>query len=504
MVVMREQLEMTMQSKYFKVFFLAGAESIMPMFGEVIGTRRQRRVPSSAAEEVRDMWMCGTTHEQRPASGTWFLLALVFLGVGAPISTGWSDDRSPSIVPGPNEVLFVEAERITYTSPYLEGAFGAEIEFMDDLMVVGAPMEYEARGAVYLLRENEWGWEQLERFAVPGVGQVGMFGSEISACDGRILVGAAGADWGADDAGAVVVYEHVDGAWARTAFVLAPSPRTGENFSNKILQWDGGYLVAASSRYLAGVGTRVGSILELRNEGGLWVFGQEVFAPDPVASGYFGRNLEVVGDVMFVTAAKGFDSGGEEVVYVMGHMPGEWYYDQLIASPSPDPAAGFGRSLEVADGFVAISASREDHSGLLDAGAVYLYEKVGRFWVQTQRLESPDPATEEYFGGDLELVDGVLLVTAGGYHHLTGIVYAFVRGPGGWTYQHSLRRQDPYIVDRFGVVESRGGEVYIGALGEYNGTYPGFVTHFRALRIFHDDLESGDLTRWDATSAGGP
>lgn len=108
--------------------------------------------------------------------------------------------------------------------------------------------------------------------------------------------------------------------------------------------------------------------------------------------------------------------------------------DLRLSAPGPERTEGFGFA-------VALDADTL-FVGALDAllvGAVYVFERTGGIWTQTQRLVASDAVTEGYFGRSIALEGDTAIIGAG--TEVSGGLrgaYAFVRTGGAWSEQRKL------------------------------------------------------------------
>ncbi|HZL98959.1 MAG TPA: hypothetical protein VFD43_01795 [Planctomycetota bacterium] len=106
----------------------------------------------------------------------------------------------------------------------------------------------------------------------------------------------------------------------------------------------------------------------------------------------------------------------------------------------PDPGGltdGFGAAVAVHDDVIVVGAPFDEHDGLSEAGAAYVFRWNGATWSQEARLTAVEGASFDHFGwavavdGDTVLVGatGVDVLGPGDNH---GAVYSFERADGSW------------------------------------------------------------------------
>lgn len=174
----------------------------------------------------------------------------------------------------------------------------------------------------------------------------------------------------------------------------------------------------------------------------------------------FGNSVAISGDTI-VAGAKydntlGHSSG---TAYVFRKVDGVWEREaQLVAS---DGRMGdiAGWSVDIS-GDVAVVGAPFDSSGLLSAGAVQVFERMGDQWVHSQTIESPVPTASGYFGVSVS-TDGDRIIAG---ETGTNRAYIFQRSASGWVSTQRLSRTGSNAMFG-GIVEIRGGQAFVSAPG---------------------------------------
>jgi len=136
---------------------------------------------------------------------------------------------------------------------------------------------------------------------------------------------------------------------------------------------------------------------------------------------------------------------------------------------APDGAANdlFGDSVALSGDTALVGAPGKTAGGHAEAGAVYVFTRLGKSWSQQAELTAPDGAASDYFGwsvalsGDTALVGAVGTTVSGQYG--AGAVYVFTRSGMSWSEQAELTAADS---DSFGsAVALDGNTALVGAAG---------------------------------------
>ncbi|MFT7486345.1 MAG: hypothetical protein ACI9F9_002200, partial [Candidatus Paceibacteria bacterium] len=127
---------------------------------------------------------------------------------------------------------------------------------------------------------------------------------------------------------------------------------------------------------------------------------------------------------------------------------------KLIAGDAADPevaGAYFGSAVAIAGDTAVVGAYRDDHSGLVDAGAIYVFERTGTAWSQSVKLTASDANGLDQLGHSVAISGDTLVVGARrGASSGAGAVYVFVRSGSGWSEEAKLLASDAAASDRFG------------------------------------------------------
>ena len=218
----------------------------------------------------------------------------------------------------------------------------------------------------------------------------------------------------------------------------------------------------------------------------------------------FGAALAIDGDVAVVGAhLHDLPADNAGAVYVFARSGLEWTQEAKLTAS--DGAAGdlFGRAVALDGNTLVVGASRDD-DGAHDAGAAYVFERVGTSWFQRAKLNAPVPVASSYFGRSVEIEGGTILI--GAYEELVsgeprGAAYVFVGGGAGWALEQRLIAADGAAHDSFGFsLALEGDTALVGAQHDDDaGSGSGSAYVFRRSGTLWTQTQK--LTASDATSA---
>ena len=322
--------------------------------------------------------------------------------------------------------------------------FGRALATHGSLLVVGAPGQYEGRGAAYLFEYGSLGWTFKQSLVTTGLSPGARFGFSVAIDGDRIAVGAPGHT----DRGAVITFRRTGGAWLRDAELtsdqVSPSANLGfrvgltgsalwasapydQGYTGAIVQYDGtqqawkevGVLRAEEARggeyfgYGLSVteqGIHVGR-LQFQNLGDVLIYevpsaGQLASNPthimNPVTStrGWFGYSLARAGDALIVGQPLFDGQVGRAYLYRLQND--QW----TLESETLDlTAAQAGDRLGYAVALSQAVAAAGLYGGGAGPGVIASARRVSGSWVASEPLEGA--GTPEITGADVRCTNGV-------------------------------------------------------------------------------------------------
>ena len=104
------------------------------------------------------------------------------------------------------------------------------------------------------------------------------------------------------------------------------------------------------------------------------------------------------------------------------------------------PSTGFGSAVALQGDLVLVGAPFDHEFGFFDVGSVYAFEFDGANWVETAKIEPPDPIASAFFGVSIGLDgDTAIFGADGGFAPgLPGAAYAYHRSGSSWTFEQKL------------------------------------------------------------------
>jgi hypothetical protein len=347
------------------------------------------------------------------------------------------------------------------------------------------------------------------------------FSVAISADGARMAIGLPGEDSAAsgiggdqDDnslnrAGAVVMYQRVDGEWSQESYIKASNPDASDSFGSSVaLSADGNTLaVGASGESSNAVGidgnqsnntaaSSGAAYIFVRDASGVWSQQAYIKASNTQASDFFGRSLALSEDGGTLAVGAQFESSdangvngdegdnsasGAGAAYVFfREANASWTQQAYLKAASSDAGDLFGIAIALSnDGdLLAVGAHADDSAAtgiggdyqdnsLANSGAVYIFIRRLGVWQTSAYIKAPNSAAADYFGRALSLSgDGTVLAVGttqedsgatgvGGDQSNdaaqdSGAVYVYTQSSLIWSFQAYLKSSNSEAGDGFG------------------------------------------------------
>ncbi|NJL60454.1 MAG: hypothetical protein HC887_13255, partial [Desulfobacteraceae bacterium] len=159
--------------------------------------------------------------------------------------------------------------------------------------------------------------------------------------------------------------------------------------------------------------------------GTTWVQQSKLTASDGAAGNIFGTSV-FVSDKYAIVGSPG-KTGNKGGAYIFELSGTTW--SQKSALTASDGAADdyFGISVSASGTTAIVGADRKNYSSVVDAGGAYIYVFNGTTWNE-QKLVSPSPATNDFFGGSVAASGDYILIGAEGKSSSKGEAYTDTAG----------------------------------------------------------------------------
>lgn len=363
----------------------------------------------------------------------------------------------PLSIFGQEVTLPCEAQKLTAFDASSGDQYGFAVANAVDLAVVGAYLHDDAgdaSGAAYVYRNVGGVFSDERKLVAPDAVADDRFGQAVATDGQTVVVGAFLRDNGAANAGAAYVYRRMGAEWAFVQKLTANPPVALDLFGISV-GVDGDTIVVGS------LGSA--SVHVFRRDGQTWSGEAVLVPPAAAADSQFGFSVAVDGDTIVVGDERDNENGTNAgAAFVFGRVEGVWLFRQKLLA---DDGAAFdeaGRSVSVdaTEGRIVFGAHRHDAAGP-NAGAAYVFERVGPSWVQAQKLLPPGLDDEDQFGFSVS-IDGPSLIASAWLDDdeadNAGAVYWFEFDGESFVEAGKMTASDGDAVDEFGRAVSVAGD----------------------------------------------
>lgn len=311
--------------------------------------------------------------------------------------------------------------------------FGARVSLNGETLVVGTPGADAGgknnAGAAFVFVRTGTTWKEQARLWAADAQADDQFGFAVSLSGDVLAVGARGADLvGRKDAGAAYVFNRRGTSWFAAAKLTASDAAADDSLGVGVAV--AGDVVLAGADFADPAGKReAGAAYVFSRVGATYSQAAKLAPSDGQSGDWFGRQvaLDSTGSVAVISALHGDATGKPDsgCVYVFSKTFGGWNQQAKLGASDGQSKDWFGYDVAVSGSQLLVGAPFAEVTGLLDAGASYLFDKTGTAWSQTDKLTASDPSPSGFFGNGVSLVQDVFLVGAPG-RPVGGSAYLFI------------------------------------------------------------------------------
>ncbi len=358
--------------------------------------------------------------------------------------------------------------------------FGSSIAISGDVLVIGAQGDDDdtagrSSGAAYVFRWNGDEWLQEAKLVASDKSEWAGFGNSVATSGEVIVVGSSGSS---QSTGAAYIFRKSDTTWAQEKKLTYEDAKAGDLFGSSVAI-SGNVVVVGAPKVDAGGADGCGSSFIYTYSGSSWDSGQQLTPQTCSDNLNFGSTVDNDDSVIIVGATGYGTTSGASYAYYFEQGRWQTSIERLITPQSGNNAGNkFGSDVAIS-GNLAVIASKFGDSGIIDGGAVYLYDGVHS---NASHVLTSTNSTEG-FGKSVSISRSIAAVGApsnGDNGDDSGVAYLYVRDGNSWV-KTKVVSTDIAEDDQFGyAVSAYGDMVAIGApYNDDSGTGSGSVYVFK-------------------------
>ncbi len=309
-----------------------------------------------------------------------------------------------------------------------------------------------------------------QKLLAPDPGQGSEFGYKVALFPSWAVCSAPYDDDVQSQSGALYVFKDTVSGWTFHQKLKASDPGFGAYFGRSLAA-AGPWIVAGSPNDHPQGYVSHGAAHVYNLQGDTWVHSQKILASDFTSSAqeFFGAAVALRGDCMVIgeddDSTKSYHAGSAYVFELSGSS---WVEVAKLYASDWEQSAAFGQAVAVDGDTLVVGASQEDNGSVVypNQGAAYVFERTGGSWAETQKLVASDPKKGDSFGGSVAIDGDTILVGAALHNHSVideGAIYVFERQGGSWVQTQELLGSDPADSPWMGAAVALQGDYALGS-----------------------------------------
>ncbi|HWB19206.1 MAG TPA: M12 family metallo-peptidase, partial [Phycisphaerales bacterium] len=312
---------------------------------------------------------------------------------------------------------------------------------------------------------------------VPADGLAGdRFGVSVCMYANSIIIGSYLNDAAGSNAGTAYIYTYTGSTWVLESRLTPDDIANSDFFGTSVSMY--GDVAIVGSPGDDDNGRNSGSAFVFRRSGNTWHQEAKLLPDDGAGSDSFGYSVSICKsskDVAIVGSYLDNDTGSDSgSAYIFRKFAGQWEQVQKLVPDDPQSQSRFGYSVSITTAagteraiIGEYLADIDDGKGgtINDAGAAYVFRRLGTSWIQDAKLTASDPAPNDQFGSSVSICNtgpqqGLIAIVGAWFADDAlvdpvipncGAAYVFRRPFNSWQQQAKLMASDRAAEDRFGV-----------------------------------------------------
>lgn len=313
--------------------------------------------------------------------------------------------------------------------------FGYTIALSEDTLLA-REFSSTAPGAVYVFGLNGGAWIRQARLTAADGAPSDSFGSALALSGEMALIGAAGAGGPmGTNQGAVYVFRRELGQWDQVQKVLLGDAHPGDRFGSSIAVYENTAVCGIPARAGAS-GANQGVAYVIGFDGSIWVQQAQLSASDGQASDHFGAVVALHENTALITAPHGTGVGGSEgAVYVFERIGESWNQTQKLTPSQVSAAASFGAGMALWGDTAIMGAPLDRPGNISRRGSAFVFGRHGSMWNEEAKLVLSDGASSDQFGTVVRMNENLALISLPSFNTSRVAACVFARANGAWVEQ---------------------------------------------------------------------
>jgi hypothetical protein len=341
--------------------------------------------------------------------------------------------------------------------------FGRSVAISGNTAVVGAWRDDVGQivdqGSAYIYTFNGTSWSfQQKLTALDGVSQAD-FGKSVAIRGNTVVVGAPTTKVGDNfQQGKVYVFTRSGNQWTQVQGIVANDGAALDHFGSDV-SLDGDSMIIGASEDTIGANTFQGSAYVFVKSGATWMQQQKIVGADSGDSDDFGNSVSISGNTVVIGARNNNGTAGvnQGAAYVFLRTGTTWTLQKKLLPLVPGGFEQFGFDVSLSGDTVIV--------GKRSSSPVYVFLRSGTTWTEQARIFPADNPGNTDFGFSVSL-DGeraaIGSVSTIGSKNKQGAVYVFDRSGTTWTQTEKLLATDGLANDFLGYSVGVSGKSVIG------------------------------------------
>jgi FG-GAP repeat len=309
-------------------------------------------------------------------------------------------------------------QKATLSDPFAQSGdlFGYAVAVSGSTIMVGAPGEDTALGALVIYVKSGAGWSRQAEITdpSPSPSSLDSFGRAIAFSGSTAVLGGSGSAY---------VYQRSSTTWSEEATLADPGNAVFDGFGGAV-GYAGSTIVVGAS----GTNNDVGAAYVYAGSGSTWTLQGTLNDPDARPNDSFGTSVAVAGSSILVGAPGVGDLAG--AAYVYGLSGSLWLFEKtLTIARRVNISGGFGGVVALigTGRHVIALISGVSESGLTNArkrcGNAFEFGRPSGHWREIVKVADPSCHSYDEFGYALSMSGTTALLGAPGTHTDNGAVY---------------------------------------------------------------------------------